>query len=77
MQLHLGARREIIEDILDITIFTSMNKVLKEKITSLENQIRVLDDDTLRSAMQLTFEEYSRRQAERAEKLYKKVKKDK
>jgi hypothetical protein len=40
-----------------------------------ENQIRVLDDDTLRSAMQLTFEEYSRRQAERAEKLYKKVKK--
>ena len=43
MQLHLGARREIIEDILDITIFTSMNKVLKEKITSLENQIRVLE----------------------------------
>ena len=30
MQLHLGARREIIEDILDITIFTSMNKVLKD-----------------------------------------------
>ena len=43
MQLHLGARREIIEDILDITIFTSMNKVLKTKITTLENQIRVIE----------------------------------
>jgi len=40
-----------------------------------ENQIRVLDDDTLRSVMQLTVEEYSRRQAERTEKLYEKVKK--
>jgi len=45
MQLHLGARREIIEDILDITIFTSMNKVLKDKITLLENQIRLLEGD--------------------------------
>mgnify|MGYP001481190746 FL=1 len=33
MQLHLGARREIIEDILDISIFTSMNAVLKSKLT--------------------------------------------
>ena len=45
MQLHLGARREIIEDILDITIFTSMNKVLKDKITLLENQIRTLEGE--------------------------------
>ena len=45
MQLHLGARREIIEDILDITIFTSMNKVLKNKITMLENQIRILEGE--------------------------------
>ena len=45
MQLHLGARREIIEDILDITIFTSMNKVLKDKITLLENEIRTLEGD--------------------------------
>ena len=43
MQLYLGARREIIEDILDITIFTSMNKVLKDKITVLEKQIRTLE----------------------------------
>ena len=41
------------------------------------NQIRVLDDDTLRSAMELTFEEYSRRQAERTKKMYESAKKEK
>tara|TARA_B100000927_G_scaffold290594_1_gene289857 strand:+ start:4183 stop:5859 length:1677 start_codon:yes stop_codon:yes gene_type:complete len=42
MQLHLGARREIIEDILDISIFTSMNAALKKKYTDLENKLRVI-----------------------------------
>lgn len=32
MQLHAHARREIIEDLLDIKIFTAMNVLLKEKI---------------------------------------------
>jgi len=45
MQLHLGARREIIEDILDISIFTSMNKVLKDKLSNLENQARILEGE--------------------------------
>jgi DNA repair exonuclease SbcCD ATPase subunit len=36
MQLPAAARREVIEDILDIKIFTSMNLVLKEKITELK-----------------------------------------
>lgn len=42
MQLHLGARREIIEDILDISIFTSMNSVLKTKYAELETKLRVI-----------------------------------
>ena len=42
MQLHLGARREIIEDILDISIFTSMNSALKRKYTDLENKLRII-----------------------------------
>ena len=42
MQLHLGARREIIEDILDISIFTSMNSVLKTKYSELETKLRVI-----------------------------------
>ena len=41
MQLSLGSRREIIEDILDITIFSVMNTVLKDKIT--ENKTKLLD----------------------------------
>ena len=45
MQLHLGARREIIEDILDISIFTSMNSVLKGKLTQLENDKRIVEGE--------------------------------
>ena len=48
MQLPQGHRREVIEDILDIQIFTTMNSILKNRmsalkvdITSLENQISV------------------------------------
>ena len=45
MQLHLGARREIIEDILDISIFTSMNAVLKGKLTQHENDKRIVEGE--------------------------------
>ncbi len=45
MQLHLGARRELIEDILDISIFTSMNSVLKTKLVQLENDKRILEGE--------------------------------
>lgn len=39
MQLPAAARREVIEDILDIKIFSSMNVVLKEKITELKTKL--------------------------------------
>lgn len=39
MQLPLGHRREIIEDILDIQIFTVMNSVLKDKHTELKAKV--------------------------------------
>ena len=45
MQLPLGSRREIIEDILDIQIFTVMNVVLKEKINKLKDTIRDIETD--------------------------------
>ena len=45
MQLPLGSRREIIEDILDIQIFTVMNVVLKEKINKLKETIRDIETD--------------------------------
>jgi DNA repair exonuclease SbcCD ATPase subunit len=43
MQLPLGHRREIIEDILDIQIFTVMNSVLKDKNAELKSQITNID----------------------------------
>jgi len=40
MQLPAASRREVIEDILDIKIFSSMNIVLKDKMSDLKEQIR-------------------------------------
>ena len=44
MQLSLGNRREIIEDILDIQIFSVMNNVLKDKVVVLKDKIKEIDD---------------------------------
>jgi len=43
MQLPPFTRREIIEDILDIQIFTTMNSVLKDKMTELRDNIQIAD----------------------------------
>lgn len=39
MDLPAGGRREIIEDLLDIEIFTKMNNLLKEKISANKNEL--------------------------------------
>ena len=57
MQLHLGARREIIEDILDISIFTSMNKVLKDELIDLENQVRIIEGEIDVAKQKATIQE--------------------
>jgi len=43
MQLSLGNRREIIEDILDIQIFSVMNTVLKDKLNILKDSIKDIE----------------------------------
>jgi len=43
MQLTAASRREVIEDLLDIKIFSSMNVIIKEKIRSLKEEIKTLD----------------------------------
>lgn len=43
MQLPAAHRREVIEDLLDIKIFSSMNNLIKEKIRSAKEQLRTLD----------------------------------
>ena len=43
MQLSAKDRREVIEDLLDIRIFSSMNTVLKDKIRDLKDSIKMYD----------------------------------
>ena len=43
MQLPAAARREVIEDLLDIKIFSSMNSVIKDKIKTCREEIRNLE----------------------------------
>ena len=45
MQLPSASRREIIEDILDIQIFTTMNVLLKEKMNVLKEDIRIIEGE--------------------------------
>ena len=43
MQLSATNRREVIEDLLDIKIFSSMNHLIKDKMRGLKDEIRTLD----------------------------------
>ena len=43
MQLTASNRREVIEDLLDIKIFSSMNNIFKEKSRSIKEEINVLN----------------------------------
>ena len=43
MQLTPGNRREVIEDLLDIRIFSSMNSVIKDKIRLVKEDVKVLE----------------------------------
>lgn len=43
MQLTASNRREVIEDLLDIRIFSSMNNLIKDKIRGIREEIKVLE----------------------------------
>jgi len=59
MQLTTNNRREVIEDLLDIKIFSSMNTIIKEKIRQSKEDIKVLnlkkESLTEKVTMQETF----------------------
>lgn len=40
MQLPAAARREVIEDLLDIQVFTKMNSIVKERMSKLKDEIK-------------------------------------
>ncbi len=43
MQLSASNRRDVIEDLLDIRIFSTMNNVIKEKIRAIKEELKVLE----------------------------------
>ena len=43
MQLPTASRREVVEDLLDIRIFSSMNLLIKDKIRVIKDEIRTLE----------------------------------
>jgi DNA repair exonuclease SbcCD ATPase subunit len=43
MQLQAYQRREVVEDVLDIAIFSKMNSVLKDRIASNKEETRIID----------------------------------
>ena len=43
MQLSIPNRREVIEDLLDIKIFSSMNNLIKDKLKEFKEEIRTLE----------------------------------
>ena len=58
MQLTTANRREVIEDLLDIRIFSAMNNLIKENIRNKKDQIKslVLKKDNLRDKMKMQQE---------------------
>ena len=43
MQLPSSSRREVVEDLLDIKIFSSMNTLIKDKIRGIKEEVRTLE----------------------------------
>ena len=44
MQLKARHRREVVEEILDIQIFSLMNMLLKQKLKDLQEELRAIDN---------------------------------
>lgn len=45
MQLPAGTRREVVEDLLDISVFSDMNEILKEKMSNVKEKITEVQHD--------------------------------
>ena len=53
MQLSTWVRREVIEDLLDIGVFSKMNTILKEKTTILKDTIKNIDSEINNTDVQI------------------------
>ena len=43
MQLSAAHRREVIEDLLDIRVFSSMNSIVKERVRTIRDELKILE----------------------------------
>jgi DNA repair exonuclease SbcCD ATPase subunit len=78
MQLSSAHRREVIEELLDIKIFSSMNNIIKDKIRLLKEEIKTLDlkKQSLKDKVQMQkdfIEEIENRGKENIEKKKKTI----
>ena len=78
MQLSSAHRRDVIEDLLDIKIFSSMNNIIKDKIRILKDEIKTLDlkKQSLKDKVQMQrnfIEEIENRGKENIEKKSKAI----
>lgn len=80
MQLSAADRREVIEDILDINIFSAMNQIIKAKLSMTKNQVRELENkmEVLTEKIEVqeqTIKSFSDKKSESASNLTNKVEK--
>jgi hypothetical protein len=68
MQLTTGARREFIEFILDIGVFSVMNGLLKDRITTAKSLLQKLSTDTILANEQIILTEGFIQKLEQAQK---------
>lgn len=78
MQLPTGQRREVIEDILDISVFSTMNQLLKEKmvetkskVVEIETEIRILTEQA--KAQQTLLRSLQNNQAQNISTIQEKI----
>ena len=45
MQLKSGPRREVVEDLLDIRVFSVMSQILKDKVSAVKDQLLTVEND--------------------------------
>ena len=57
MKLSSSHRREVVEDILDIKIFSSMNLLVKNKIKEINDDMKSIDDNTELTLQKIELQE--------------------
>ena len=77
MQLSGGARREVIEDLLDINVFSKMNSLLKEKMSILKDEIQDASHNLEMCKTKINAQKKYLRDLNAVNTAYRKVKEDK